>query len=83
MQAMRREQELGLAVGFVCITCVFCGTAIQTWANYPTYIALSLSCVYMIGFFIFGYTGHHTFKIFQLNYDIKSGHLKKDRGMYY
>ena len=30
---------------------------------------------------IFAWTGHHTFRIFQLNYKISPTHLKKDRDL--
>ena len=40
---MRHEQELGLYMGFVCISCIFIGTAIQTWANYPPCLNIILS----------------------------------------
>lgn len=78
---MRVEQELGILMGFTCISCIFLGTAIQTWANYPPYIAGSLSFVYFIGLVIFAWTGQHTFQIFQLNYQISKRHLEKDRDL--
>ena len=77
---MRHEQDLGLMCGFTCISSLFIATTIQCWANYEAYIAGTLSVIYGTGLFIFVSTGIHTFRIFQLNYNISKFHLKKDRG---
>ena len=77
---MRHEQDIGLMCGFTCISSIFIATAIQTWANYEPYIAGTLTVIYGTGLFIFVSTGIHTFRIFQLNYNISKEHLKKDRG---
>jgi hypothetical protein len=77
---MRHEQDLGLLCGFICISSIFLATSIQCWANYEPYIAGTLSLIYGTGLILFVTTGVHTFRIFQLNYNISVFHLKKDRG---
>lgn len=78
---MRNEQEWGIIMGGICISMIFIGTAIQLWANYPPVTAGILSVIYFVGFVIFALTGRHTFKIFQMNYEISDFHLAKDRDL--
>lgn len=78
---MYREQELGVCLLFTSIGFIFVGTSLQMWDNYPFYIAITLSTIYFFAFIIFSWTGWHTLRVFQLDYNISKYHLQKDRDL--
>lgn len=78
---MYHEQELGVILLFTSIGFIFLGTSLQMWDYYPMNISIILSIIYFVGFFIFAWTGWHTFKIFQLDYNISKLHIVKDLGI--
>jgi len=80
---MYHEQELGVVMLFIAIGFIIIGTCLQMWDNYPFHIAASLTAVYSTGFFIFAYTGLHTFSVFRLDYRVTKQHEEKDRGTIY